>query len=161
MVTCRLLTAPFLCARAGWGSSLWLTRAAVLRGVGVALALAFLRLAQEQRVVLASDGVAPASYHPSPSASVFALLGFGDWQLQLVSWGGLFLALMLVGLTVHWFALPLILWLAYLSVLSLEGGLAPPARCARLRGGCAECHHTACPPTHSMGAVFQYFQRCR
>jgi hypothetical protein len=45
---------------------------------------------------------------------------FGDWQLEVVSWTGVFCSLLLVSGTVNTFLLPLFLWGLYLSIVNLE-----------------------------------------
>mmetsp|Transcript_15103 Transcript_15103/g.25050 ORF Transcript_15103/g.25050 Transcript_15103/m.25050 type:complete len:918 (+) Transcript_15103:117-2870(+) len=119
-------------------SSVYLTRLVLLRGMGILYSAAFLTSAFQSRALFGSHGLAPAPgiiaseagtlhLHPRPLPvfSVLAPLCTGDLALEVISWMGLMLSLLLVVLPSSkggvWAGLPLLLWTMYLSIVNLGG----------------------------------------
>ena len=104
--------------------SYWLTRVALLRALGVVYLSAFATSALQVRGLFGSNGLAPADFaHSSRPTPVFqALLGLGipasDCVLELVSWTGVLLSLVLATSSVTTALVPAALWLLYLSLVN-------------------------------------------
>ena len=63
-------------------------------------------------------GLSPANPHSSRPTPIFNMLGYGDLQLELVSWVGFFLCFLLVKFE----SMPVaaLLWLFYLSIVNMQ-----------------------------------------
>lgn len=97
----------------------WLSRVVVWRAQGFVYLVAFLVSAFQNKALLGEQGIdpKPPSTRPTPA---FALLGWGDLQLDLVAFVGILLSgLMLVSGLFTWI-IPLCLWLLYLSIVNLQ-----------------------------------------
>jgi hypothetical protein len=118
--------------------SWYLTRLVLLRGMGVLYTTAFLTSALQSRALFGTQGLAPApgmvasqagTLHahtrPVPAFTLLAPWCSGDLALELISWIGLLLSLLLIVLPCSsrgvWGGLPLLLWGLYLSIVNLGG----------------------------------------
>jgi hypothetical protein len=105
----------------------WLARVLVLRFMGVVYLAAFATSAFQGRALFGSKGLSPISWPSGRPTPVFTFLEdqlqlpFNDAILELVSWVGVLLSLLLASSTVTTFLLPLGLWLLYLSLVNLGG----------------------------------------
>jgi len=103
----------------------WMTRVLLIRGIAFIYFFAFLTSAFQSRALFGSSGLLPVSYFSSnrPKPAFFLLeylgVGYGDWQLELISWVGVFLSLVMMTSQITSFVLPLLLWLMYLSIVNL------------------------------------------
>ncbi|HEY0468850.1 MAG TPA: lipase maturation factor family protein [Polyangiaceae bacterium] len=70
--------------RTSW--SFWLVRAALLRGLGLIYAAAFLILIRQGRALIGLDGILPAARFLDRLAAVFHSRAAGFWQLPSVFW---------------------------------------------------------------------------
>lgn len=103
-----------------------LTREALLRGMGLCYGCGFLVSAIQHRALWGSLGLLPHGWNPhGRPAPAFEFMdrmgwGYGDWQLELVSWLGVALAVQLMFGRVRTFLVPLALWALYLSIVNLS-----------------------------------------
>ena len=116
-------TALFLGPR--WHSAprtYWLTRLVLLRGMGLVYLAAFATSAAQSRALFGSLGLSPDINRPSGRPSpAFDGFGFGrtDLALEVASWLGVLLSLLLLLGVVQWAALLAALWVLYLSIVNL------------------------------------------
>src|SRR6187402_640061 len=66
--------------------SFWLVRAALLRGLGLIYAVAFLILVRQGSALIGTQGLMPATDYLARLASVYHSRGAGFWQLPSVFW---------------------------------------------------------------------------
>ena len=116
----------------------YLTRLVLLRGMGLLYLAAFLTSAFQSRALFGTHGLSPApgmiaaaqgnlqSYaRPVPAFWLLEPFCSGDVALELVSWAGVFLSLLLIMLPTYrhgvWAGLPFALWGLYLSIVNLDG----------------------------------------
>lgn len=123
-------------------NSFWLTRLVLLRAMGGIYLVAFLTTGLQNRQLLGPRGLFPAQagpsftggayffspfgkepsemhgapYRPTPA---FAVLGFTDASIAVVSWTGFLLALVMVTGECTSMLIPAALWLMWLSVVNL------------------------------------------
>lgn len=103
-----------------------LTREALLSGMGLCYLCGFLVSAVQHRALWGSLGLAPISRRPNGRPTpAFALLehlgwGYGDWQLELVSWVGVALAFQLLVGRMRTVLVPAACWVLYLSIVNLQ-----------------------------------------
>eukprot|EP00435_Cladocopium_sp_Y103_P017461 s2842_g4.t1 len=103
--------------------SWWITRDLLLRGMGLCFFCGFLVSAVQHRALWGSLGLSPLpgrSRRPTPLFNDVIGLGYGDWQLELVSWLGVtFSVQLMVGKYQSCFFVAF-LWAAYLSIINLQ-----------------------------------------
>ena len=113
----------------GGGCRYWLTRRWLLRSMGAIYFVAFWTAAFQGRAVYGTRGLLPVdpagvgAGRPVPAFSALAWATgapFGDWMLELVSYSGLTLAMLLVADPARSAAVPVALWGLYLSIVNLE-----------------------------------------
>lgn len=99
----------------------WLTRVVLVRGMGLLYLAAFSTSAAQSRALFGSQGLTPALSQPSgrPSPAFDLVLGRTDLALEMASWLGMWLALLVLFGVVQWAALLGVLWLLYLSIVNL------------------------------------------
>jgi hypothetical protein len=99
----------------------WLTRVVLVRGMGLLYLAAFSTSAAQSRALFGSQGLTPALSQPSgrPSPAFDLVLGRTDLALEMASWLGVWLALLVLFGVVQWAALLGVLWLLYLSIVNL------------------------------------------
>uniref|UniRef100_A0A7S4SR64 Lipase maturation factor n=1 Tax=Alexandrium monilatum TaxID=311494 RepID=A0A7S4SR64_9DINO len=116
-------------AEADLSNSYWLTREALLSGMGLCYLCGFLVSALQHRALWGSLGLTPLSRRPRGAGGrptpAFEFLehlgwGFGDWQLELVSWLGAALALQLLVGRLRTALVPAACWVLYLSIVNLQ-----------------------------------------
>ena len=66
--------------------SFWLVRAALLRGLGLIYAVAFLILVRQGRALIGADGILPAARFLARVTAVFHSKSAGFWQLPSLFW---------------------------------------------------------------------------
>ena len=89
----------------------WLTRLVVLRGMGLVFLAAFGTSAAQSRGLFGSHGLSPVLGTPSGRPTpVFDVLGRSDLALELMSWAGVLLSLLLLTGVLTWAPLPALLW---------------------------------------------------
>ncbi len=103
--------------------SSWLTRHVLLRLLGFVFLGTFLTSALQTRSLFGPHGLSPASpsNRPVPAFHVLQWLGiaYSELALELLSWLGVFLALLLLLDAFAHFTLPLALWCIQLSLVNL------------------------------------------
>ncbi|HYQ26484.1 MAG TPA: hypothetical protein VER04_04670, partial [Polyangiaceae bacterium] len=67
-------------------SSFWLVRAALLRGLGLIYASAFLILVRQGRALIGTQGLLPATTFLQQVTSVFGSRSAGFWKLPSIFW---------------------------------------------------------------------------
>eukprot|EP00439_Symbiodinium_sp_Y106_P038421 s8_g4.t1 len=108
-----------------WSTSWWITRDLLIRGMGLCYFCGFMVSAVQHRALWGSLGLMPVTRHRRRPAPIFDLfdelgLGFGDWQLELVSWLGVAFSVQLMLGQLQSLFVPLFLWAAYLSIVNLQ-----------------------------------------
>ncbi|CAE7660391.1 Lmf1 [Symbiodinium pilosum] len=108
-----------------WSTSWWITRDLLIRGMGLCYFCGFMVSAVQHRALWGSLGLMPVTRHRRRPAPIFDLfdelgLGFGDWQLELVSWLGVAFSMHLMLGQKQSLFVPLFLWAAYLSIVNLQ-----------------------------------------
>ncbi|CAK0877748.1 unnamed protein product [Prorocentrum cordatum] len=94
--------------------------------MGLCYLCGFLVSATQHRALWGSLGLSPIARDPHGRPTpAFALLeglglGYGDWQLELVSWLGTALALQMLLGRFRSFVIPAALWCLYLSIVNLQ-----------------------------------------
>ncbi|CAJ1374956.1 unnamed protein product [Effrenium voratum] len=106
-------------------NSWWLTRDLLVRGMGLCFFCGFLVSALQHRALWGSLGLQPVQRtgrRPTPVFDLFDSLGwgYGDWQLELVSWLGVSFSVQLMVGRVQSLFVPAFLWAAYLSIVNLQ-----------------------------------------
>ena len=107
----------------------WLTRICLLRMMGLIYLAAFLTSSFQSRPLFGEKGLEPSSPRSRPipafrflewALSSSSSSGVPDLHLEIVSWVGVFLSLVLITSPISTFLIPLALWLLYLSIVNLE-----------------------------------------
>eukprot|EP00929_Paragymnodinium_shiwhaense_P065028 TRINITY_DN32644_c0_g1_i2.p1 TRINITY_DN32644_c0_g1~~TRINITY_DN32644_c0_g1_i2.p1 ORF type:complete len:889 (+),score=173.88 TRINITY_DN32644_c0_g1_i2:68-2734(+) len=105
-------------------STYWLARSVLYRGMGFIYLIAFLVSLQQNKGLFGDYGVSPVKHKlAAPDARpvpAFWLLGFGDWQLDVVACTGIVVSTFMLFAPACSFVLPGLCWLLYLSILNLD-----------------------------------------
>ena len=117
------VTTPLLLSRPRGGKpTYWLTRLLIMRFLALIYLAAFSTTALQGRALFGECGIMPLDFstvsRPTPVFGEHAL-PFTDITLELVSWCGVAMSLLLMFVPVCSCLLPLALWAAYLSILNL------------------------------------------
>jgi hypothetical protein len=100
--------------------SYYLTREALLRGSAFCYLMGFLVSGIQHRALWGSMGLSPLQLHGQRPTPVFDYLGFGDWQLEAVSWVGVVLSAQMLFGGARNVVVPITLWLMYVSLINLQ-----------------------------------------
>lgn len=109
-------------------NSYWLARVLLLRGVALLYLSGFLSFAFQARALFGSLGIqqrptgARNDWRGVLAVYLLAHTCSVDWALEIVSWAGVFLSLVLLTSQITSALLPTLMWYLYLSLIDAAGG---------------------------------------